>query len=74
MIFTAEEKKRIDAMHAEWREQACLRRALVHLLTDCEGDKQFYKRLLWAQKCINDILSKFTEEEKDEYEEGYDEE
>lgn len=74
MIFTAEEKKRIDAMHAEWREQALLRHALVHLLTNCEGDKQFYKRLLWAQKYINDMLSEFTEEEKDEYEERYDEE
>lgn len=73
MIFTAEEKKRIDAMHAEWREQACLHHALVHLLTDCEEDKQFYKRLLWAQKYINDLLSEFTEEEKDEYEERYDE-
>jgi hypothetical protein len=73
MIFTAEEKKRIDAMHAEWEEQACLHHALVHLLTDCEGDKQFYKRLLWAQKYINDMLSEFTEEEKDEYEERYDE-
>ena len=74
MIFTAEEKKRIDAMHAEWREQAHLHRELVQLLTDCKDDKQFYKRLLWAQKCINDILSEFTAEEKDEYEEGYDEE
>ena len=74
MIFTAEEKKRIDAMHAEWREQARLHHALVQLLTNCEGDKQFYKRLLWAQKYINDMLSEFTEEEKDEYEERYDEE
>ena len=68
MIFTAEEKKRIDAMHTEWKEQAYLHHALVQLLTDCEGDKQFYKRLLWAQKCINDMLSEFKKEEKDEYE------
>lgn len=68
MIFTPEEKKRIDAMHAEWREQAHLQHALTHLLTNCKEDKQFYKHLLWAQKFINDMLSEFTEEEKNEYE------
>ena len=55
---------------AERKEIAYLHRDLCNVLTNCDTDKQFYKRLLWAQQWIEKELSVFTPEEIDQYEGG----
>ena len=48
------------------KEYSKLHYDLITLLANCENDLQFLKRLLWAKTIIENALTEFTQEEKDE--------
>ena len=48
------------------KEYSKLHYALMKVLGDCETDKQFLKRLLWAQALIGNAISTFSPEEVNE--------
>lgn len=51
----------------ERKENAKLHKDLVDLLTDTPNDKTYYRRLIWANQIIANILSNFqTMEEETE--------
>lgn len=41
----------------ERREKAELHKKLVDLLTECETDTEYFKRLVWANQIIANIFS-----------------
>ena len=43
----------------ERKEKAILHKQLVDLLTDTPDDDSFYRRLVWANQIIANILSNF---------------
>jgi glycerol-3-phosphate responsive antiterminator len=48
------------------KEHSKLHYDLITMLANCETDMQFLKRLLWAKTIINNALTEFTQEEKNE--------
>ena len=54
--MTIENRKEYSKLHYD----------LTTLLANCETDLQFLKRLLWAKTIIDNALTEFTQEEKDE--------
>ena len=54
--MTIEERKEHGKLHYD----------LITMLANCETDMQFLKRLLWAKVIIDNALTEFTAEEKDE--------
>ena len=51
---------------ADRKEYSKLHYDLITMLANCETDMQFLKRLLWAKTIIDNALTEFTQEEKDE--------
>ena len=51
---------------ADRKEHSELHYDLITMLANCETDMQFLKRLLWAKTIIDNALTEFTQEEKDE--------
>ena len=54
--MTIENRKEFSKLHYD----------LITLLANCETDKQFLKRLFWAKSIVDNALTEFTDEEKDE--------
>ena len=54
--MTIENRKEYSKLHYD----------LITLLANCETDLQFLKRLLGAKTIIDNALTEFTQEEKDE--------
>ena len=50
---------------SEILDRGYFRKALVDLLTNCKTDKQYYKRLLWAQELITECLQDFQDDFND---------
>lgn len=48
------------------KEHSKLHYDLITMLANCETDMQFLKRLLWAKTIIDNALTEFTQEEKNE--------
>ena len=56
-------------MRAELRkEKAILHKELTDILTNCKNDKDYFRRLLWAQEMITRCLTDFLDEEDEELE------
>ena len=55
---------------ADRKEHGKLHYDLMTMLAHCETDMQFLKRLLWAKTIIDNALTEFTQEEKDEVSEN----
>lgn len=45
------------------KEKAKLHYDLMNILTNCETDKQFYQRLVYAKQLIENSLSEFKDDE-----------
>ncbi len=50
------------------KEKAILQKELTDILTNCKNDKDYFRRLLWAQEIITRSLADFLDEENDELE------
>ena len=43
-------------------DRGYFRKAMVDLLINCKTDRQYYKRLLWAQELITECLQDFADD------------
>ena len=50
------------------KEKATFHKAITDLLTDCNNDKDYFQRLLWAQEVITRGLADFMDDEDEELE------
>ena len=46
-------------------DRGYLRKSMVDLLTNCKTDRQYFKRLLWAQELITECLQDFQDDFSD---------
>ena len=46
-------------------DRGYLRKSMIDLLTNCKTDRQYYKRLLWAQELVTECLQDFQDDFSD---------